>query len=99
MKIDIEIRKSFYQNIVLAGGSTMFPGFQGRIQKELTTLATFDTNVDVIAQEDRRYSALKGASILSSLKAFSSQTMWISNRGGEINCPCCPSRTFVAPDK
>jgi len=20
-------------------------------------------------------------------------------RGGEINCPCCPSRTFVAPDK
>ena len=19
--------------------------------------------------------------------------------GGEINCPCCPSRTFVAPDK
>ena len=20
-------------------------------------------------------------------------------RGGEINCPCCPSRTFVAQDK
>ena len=20
-------------------------------------------------------------------------------RGGEINCPCCPSRTFVVPDR
>ena len=25
--------------------------------------------------------------------------MAVHIRGGEINCPCCPSRTFVAPDK
>ena len=23
----------------------------------------------------------------------------VGTRGGEINCPCCQSRTFVAPDK
>jgi len=22
-----------------------------------------------------------------------------TSRGGEINCPCCPSRTFGSPDK
>ena len=88
MKIDIEIRNSFYQNVVLAGGSTMFQGFQDRIQKELTSLATADTKVDVIAPEDRKYSAWKGGSILTSLEAFPSQTMWISKREYE---ECGPS--------
>jgi len=58
----------------------MFPGFQDRFQKELTFLAISgysDTNVDVIAQEDRRYSALKGGSILSSL-CYSGKLCWLN---------------------
>ena len=88
MKINIEIRNSFYQNVILAGGSTMFPGFQDRIQKELTSLATADTKIDVIAPKDQKYSAGRGGSILTSLEAFPSQTMWISKREYE---ECGPS--------
>ncbi|VDK83170.1 unnamed protein product, partial [Cylicostephanus goldi] len=39
MKCDIDIRKDLYMNIVLSGGTTMFPGITDRIKKELTSLA------------------------------------------------------------
>ncbi|XP_015258599.1 PREDICTED: actin, cytoplasmic-like [Cyprinodon variegatus] len=39
MKSDIDIRKDLYSNILLAGGSTMFPGFAERLQKEMNALA------------------------------------------------------------
>ena len=29
----------------------------------------------------------------------SRQFCLVCSRGGEINCPCCPCRTFLAPDK
>uniref|UniRef100_A0A183CMA9 Actin n=1 Tax=Globodera pallida TaxID=36090 RepID=A0A183CMA9_GLOPA len=36
---DSDIRKELYANIVLSGGSTMFPGIVERMQKEITELA------------------------------------------------------------
>jgi len=39
MKCDIDIRKDLYGNIVLSGGTTMFPGIADRMQKELVNLA------------------------------------------------------------
>ena len=39
MKCDIDIRKDLYANIVLSGGSTMFPGIADRMQKEITAFA------------------------------------------------------------
>ena len=39
MKCDIDIRKDLYANIVLSGGTTMYPGIADRMQKEITSLA------------------------------------------------------------
>ena len=33
MKCDVGIRKDLYANIVLSGGTTMFPGISDRMQK------------------------------------------------------------------
>lgn len=39
MKCDVDIRKDLYSNIVLSGGTTMFPGIADRMSKEITALA------------------------------------------------------------
>lgn len=49
MKCDIDIRRELYGNIVLSGGSTMFPGIADRIQKEITALSPSTVKVKVIA--------------------------------------------------
>ena len=38
-KCDSDIRKDLYANIVLSGGSTLYPGIADRMQKEITALA------------------------------------------------------------
>jgi actin-related protein 2 len=35
---DIDIRSDFYKHIVLSGGTTMYPGFSSRLEKEMTQL-------------------------------------------------------------
>jgi actin len=39
MKCDLDVRKDLYENLVLSGGSTMFPGIAERLEKEITALA------------------------------------------------------------
>jgi actin beta/gamma 1 len=39
MNCGIDIRKDLYSNIVLSGGSTMYPGFADRMTKEISALA------------------------------------------------------------
>ena len=39
MKSDFELRKALYSNVVLCGGTTMFPGIGGRLTHELELLA------------------------------------------------------------
>ncbi|CAL2048151.1 unnamed protein product [Caenorhabditis brenneri] len=76
MKCDEDIRQNLYQNVVLSGGSTMFRGMADRLESELTELAPSSMKIKVIAPEDRKYSALIGGSILSSLPTF--QEKWIT---------------------
>ena len=75
-RCDVDIRKDLYANIVLSGGSSLFPGFAERMQKEITAAAPNNTKVEVIAPPERKYSAWIGGSILASLPTFKS--MWIS---------------------
>ena len=56
MKCDVDIRKDLYANIVLSGGTTMFPGIADRIQKEITALAPSTMKIKVIAPPERKYS-------------------------------------------
>ena len=76
MKCDIDIRKDLYANIVMSGGTTMFPGIAERMTKELTALAPSTMKIKVVAPPERKYSVWIGGSILASLSTF--QQMWIS---------------------
>jgi len=76
MKTDIDVRKEMYNNIVLSGGSTMFPGIEKRMLKEIKAQAPAGVSVKIVAPPERKYSVWIGGSILSSLSTF--QEMWIT---------------------
>jgi actin beta/gamma 1 len=76
MKCDVDIRKDLYCNIVMSGGTTMYPGIGERMTKELTALAPSTMKIKVVAPPERKYSVWIGGSILASLSTF--QQMWIS---------------------
>eukprot|EP00731_Ephydatia_muelleri_P004711 Em0002g887a len=78
MKCDVDIRKDLYGSIVLSGGSTLFPGFAERMQKEITALAPPTMKVKIIAPPERKYSAWIGGSILGSMSTF--KQLWISKQ-------------------
>jgi len=75
-RCDVDIRKDLYANVVLSGGTTMFPGISERLAKELTALAPTAAKVKVVAPPERKYSVWIGGSILASLSSFSG--MWIT---------------------
>ncbi|KAK8854294.1 actin [Tritrichomonas musculus] len=70
MKSDLHVRKELYSNIILAGGNTMFPGFEKRLEKELSGLAPSGVNINVYAPPERKYAAWIGASFLSKFAQF-----------------------------
>jgi len=76
MKCDVDIRKDLYGNVVLSGGTTMFPGIADRMAKEVTARAPSSVKVKVVAPPERKYSVWIGGSILASLSTF--QQMWIA---------------------
>ena len=39
MKCDVDNRKEMFENIVLSGGTSMFPGIAERMQREIAALA------------------------------------------------------------
>jgi actin len=90
MKCDVDIRKDLYGNIVLSGGTTMFPGIADRMQKELVNLAPSTMKIKIIAPPERKYSVWIGGSILSSLSTF--QQMWISKEEYDESGPAIVHR-------
>lgn len=76
MKSDVDIRKDLLSNIVLSGGTTMYPGISERLNKEITNLCPPSTKVKILAPQERKFLVWIGGSILSSLSTF--QSMWIS---------------------
>ncbi|KAK4526019.1 hypothetical protein GAYE_SCF19G3930 [Galdieria yellowstonensis] len=85
MDCDVDMRRELYGNIVLSGGTTMFPGMSERIQKELQTIAPPSMKVKISAPPERKYSVWIGGSILSSLSTF--QQMWITREEYEETGP------------
>lgn len=94
MKNDIDTRRDLFCNVIVSGGSTMFPGFVSRLQKELEKLIPPTQKVRVLDIPERLYSVWIGGSIIASLSTF--QQMWISKEEYEENGPavvhrkCCP---------
>ncbi|MCD7449105.1 actin [Datura stramonium] len=67
MRCNVDIRKDLFANIVLSGGSTMFPGIAERMSKEITALAPSCTKIKVIAPPERKFSTWIGGSVPASL--------------------------------
>ncbi|KAI8350085.1 actin family [Mortierella sp. GBAus27b] len=80
-KSDKDLRGELYGNIVLSGGSTKFPGFVERLQKELTTATSGTVKINVVAPPEREYSAWIGGSILAS--NTSNRGVWCSRQDYE----------------
>jgi len=76
-KTDIDLRKTLYSNIVLSGGSTLFPGFGDRLLNEVKGCAPKDIKIKISAPPERKYSTWMGGSILASLTTF--KKMWVSS--------------------
>ncbi|KAJ7440386.1 Actin, gamma [Mycena latifolia] len=88
-KCDLDIRHNLYGNVVLSGGTTMFPGITDRMQKELTSLSPTSMKVKIVAPPERKYSVWIGSSILASLSTF--QNLWCSKQ------ECTTSTSAVTP--
>ncbi|EOB11770.1 Actin-11 [Nosema bombycis CQ1] len=73
---DVDIRKDLYSNIVLSGGSTLFPNVAVRLDKEIKALAPTTVKINVVSPPERKYSVWIGGSIVASLSTF--QEMWVS---------------------
>lgn len=75
-KSDADFRKTFYRNIVLAGGTTLTTGFPERLFSEVTKTAPSNTEVKMVADQERHLSAWQGGSVLCSLSSFDEQ--WLT---------------------
>merc|ERR1712187_351020 len=85
MKTDVDVRKDLYENIVLSGGTTMYPGIDARMEKELRALVPAAMQVTITAPPERKYSVWIGGSILSSLSTFAE--MWITKEEYDVTGP------------
>jgi centractin len=76
MKSDIDLRSTLFSQVVLAGGSTLFPGFGDRMLHEVRSRSPAHTKIRISAPPERINSTFVGGSILASLATFKS--MWVS---------------------
>ncbi|XP_027174634.1 actin-like [Coffea eugenioides] len=69
MKCDIGIRNYLFKNIMLTGGSTLFPGFVEGITKEINHKFA-NKMLKNVAPPNRMYNACVGGSVLALLNTF-----------------------------
>lgn len=67
---DIDLRREIYQNVILAGGSTLSTGFCARFLHELTKTTPKDCKVRILAPAERMHTCWIGGSFLSQLSTF-----------------------------
>ena len=87
-KCEMDIRKELFNNIVLAGGNTLFNGFNDKLQTKLFDLTNQNQKIKIVASNssiERRFSAWIGGSILSSLASI--QNSWMTKSDYEEHGP------------
>lgn len=78
-RCDIDTRRTLQSNVVLSGGSTMFPGFSERLTRELRLLAptASQAGIRVIPSKDQKNAVWSGAQVFASLRSMQ-EDLWIS---------------------
>ena len=69
-RCDMVLRRPLLENIVLSGGTTLCPGFQERLEKEVQLKAPPTLNVKVVAEPQRQHACWVGGAIYASLSTF-----------------------------
>ncbi|ETO14278.1 actin [Reticulomyxa filosa] len=92
LKCNEDIQKDLYNNLVFAGGNTMFGGIAERMKKKLEALLPNGTKIKIVSSPERRYSAWIGGSILSCLSDF--QEMWIPKSNYDETGPSVINRKY-----
>ncbi|XP_050527943.1 uncharacterized protein LOC126898036 [Daktulosphaira vitifoliae] len=82
---DIRLQNDMYQNVILAGGNTLFPSIQKRMERMLAKLALSTTKIRIIITPERKFSAWIGGSIVATLSTF--QHMWVNRAEYEEHGP------------
>lgn len=77
MKSDSDIRRDLWQNLILSGGNTLFPGFAERLLKELKAFAPH-ASIKVTAPPARQILAWIGGSMWTQAACF--ENCWISQQ-------------------
>ena len=77
-KCDSDLRTAMRENIILSGGSTMFPGLPERLQSELKALAPSTVDVKVYASKERKYMVWLGGAVVTAFSTFSDK--WITKQ-------------------
>ncbi|XP_075248223.1 actin-1-like [Convolutriloba macropyga] len=75
------VQDDLLANIVVAGGSSSFPGFAARLQKEVAALTNM--NVSVCDDANKKYSVFHGASKFAAQSNFASQLAVSKNEYNE----------------
>lgn len=67
---DHDLQVDLLQSVVVAGGTSMLPGFADRVADELSALAPGPSRVNVYPDSQRKHAAWIGGSMLGSLPTF-----------------------------
>ena len=81
---------AWFDNIVLAGGSTMFAGLPERLEAELQLRTPGAKRPKIAARPERKHAAWVGASMLGSLSVMSQ--MWVSKEEYDETGPLIVNR-------
>jgi len=78
-RCDIDVRRTLLSNVVLSGGSTMFPGFSERLARELRSHAptASQAGIRVVSSREQKYAVWSGAQVFASLRSMQ-EDQWIS---------------------
>lgn len=79
-KCDSDLKINLYNNIVLAGGTTLMKGFSDRFDSQIRYYAesSAKTDINVSAALHRKYAAWIGGSMLASFSTFSDTTIKVT---------------------
>ena len=72
-KCDPDLQMTLMNNIVLAGGTTLLPGYKERFEAELCDLV--GSSINVTADLHRKYSSWIGGSMIASMSTFDEMTI------------------------
>lgn len=78
-RCDIDVRKTLLSNVVLSGGSTMFPGFSERLTRELKGYAptASQANIRIVSGKESKNAVWTGGQVFATLRSMQEE-QWMT---------------------